>query len=121
VSGIGPKIALSALSGLSVRDLTAAIVQGDVKRLSSLSGIGKKTAERMVVELRDKIGDGEALAAVAGAAATPGDQKTRDAILALVSLGYKPVDAQQLVRKAAAGLKPGATVEELVRRALGSA
>ena len=70
ISGIGPKTALSALSGLSVRDLKAAVVEGDIKRLSSISGIGKKTAERMVVELRHKLGEGEALEAVAGAPET---------------------------------------------------
>ena len=58
ISGIGPKTALSALSGLSVRDLKTAVVEGDVKRLSSISGIGKKTAERIVVELRHSLSAG---------------------------------------------------------------
>ncbi len=119
VSGIGPKTALNALSGLSVRDMKAAIVTGDVKRLSSISGVGKKTAERIVVELKDKLGEGEALQAVAaGPDATPGDLRMRDAILALASLGYKQADAQERVRAVAATLKGEATVEELVRKAL---
>lgn len=118
ISGIGPRTALTALSGLSVRDLKAAIVQADVKRLSSVSGIGKKTAERIVVELRDKLGAGEAMEAVAGAPQTPETMRLRDAALALVSLGYKQPDAQELAREAATKLKPGATVEEIVRKAL---
>jgi holliday junction DNA helicase RuvA len=119
ISGIGPKLAMTALSGLSVRDLTAAVAQADVKRLSSISGIGKKTAERIVVELKDKLGAGEAMAAItAAAAATPESARTRDAILALISLGYKQVDAQRLVRDAVGRLKPDASVEDVVRKAL---
>ena len=119
ISGIGPKTALSALSGLSVRELKAAVVAGDVKRLSSISGIGKKTAERMVVELRDKLSAGEALEAVAGAAEPSAcDLRTRDALLALISLGYKQADAQQRIRDVLPRLKPAATVEEVVRAAL---
>jgi Holliday junction DNA helicase RuvA len=120
VSGIGPKTAMSALSGLPARDFRAAIVGGDIKRLSSISGIGKKTAERMVVELRDKLSAGEALEAVTGGApATPGDLRQRDAILALVSLGYKQADAQKRVVETAEKLGPAAPVEELIRRSLG--
>ena len=119
VSGIGPKLALTALSGLSIRELKAAIAQADVKRISSISGIGKKTAERIVVELRDKLGAGEAMEAItAQEEMTPENARTRDAILALVSLGYKQAEAQQLVKTAAAGAKPDVTVEEIVRRAL---
>lgn len=119
VSGIGPKLALTALSGLSVRDLKAAVAQADVKRLSSVSGIGRKTAERIVVELKDKLGAGEALEAIAGGAgATPESVHARDAVLALVSLGYKQAEAQKIVRDVLARVKPGATVEEIVRKAL---
>lgn len=119
ISGIGPKLALTVLSGLSIRDLKASIAQADVKRLSSISGIGKKTAERIVVELRDKLGAGEAMEAItAQEEMTPENARTRDAILALISLGHKQADAQQLVRNAAAGAKPDVTVEEIVRRAL---
>ena len=66
ISGVGPRLAITTLSGLSVRDLKAAVVQGDIKRLSSISGLGKKTAERIIVELRDKLSAGESLEAVAG-------------------------------------------------------
>ena len=120
-SGVGPKIALAALSGMSVRELKAAIVQGDVKRLSSISGIGKKLAERIVLELKDKIGDSEALEAVAGAAeATPEDLRTRDAILALVALGYKQEAARKMVTAVLRDVSPDATVEDVVKKALGS-
>jgi len=117
ISGVGPKTALSALSGLSVRDLKRAVVEGDIKRLSSLSGIGKKTAERIVVELRHKLSEGETREAVAGAPETA-DLRTRDAVLALVALGYKQVDAQTRVRDILPKLKASATIEDIVRAAL---
>ena len=120
VSGVGPRTALSALSGLSVRELRGAIANADAKRLSSISGIGKKTAARLIVELKDKISPGEALeAGTAAPELTEEDVRMRDAILALISLGYKRAEAQQMVTGAAA--QPGAralNVEELVRKAL---
>jgi Holliday junction DNA helicase RuvA len=119
INGIGPKLAMTALSGLSIRDLKAAIAQADVKRLSSISGIGKKTAERIVVELRDKLGTGEAMEAITAKEETTTERvRARDAILALISLGYKQADAQQMVRQAIEGVNSDATVEEVVRRAL---
>lgn len=120
VSGIGPKTALSALSGLSPRELAAAIVEGNIKRLSSISGIGKKTAERIVVELRDRLTAGEALEAVAGEDPASGDPRRRDAALALISLGYKQADAVRLVRAAAPEPASDLGVEEIVRLVLGS-
>ena len=120
VSGIGPKTAMNALSGMSVREMKAAIVTSDVKRLTRIPGIGKKTAERIVLELKDKIDPGEALeAASGGAAAAPADLKQRDAILALVSLGFKQADAQKRVLDAAAQAGRDVPVEELIRRSLG--
>ena len=116
VSGIGPKIALSALSGLSVRELTSALVESDVKRISSISGIGKKTAERVIVELRDKFSEGEMLEAVAGSDEFPGDHRMRDAALALVSLGYKQDDARKMIKKL--NLTPDLSVEKMIRMAL---
>ena len=118
VSGIGPKIALSALSGMSVRELVQSIVGRDVKRLSSISGIGKKTAERLVVELRDRIGEGDALAAVASEP-TVENLKMRDAILALVTLGYRRSEAQELINKRVnPELLATAAVEDVVRKVL---
>lgn len=120
VSGIGPKIALSALSGMTVRELKVAIKDGDIKRLSAISGIGKKTAERMIVELRDKFGDGEILAAGAGGhPELESDIKLRDAVLALISLGYKRAEAQELVvRVVRQPSMADADVEAIVRKAL---
>lgn len=119
-SGVGPKIALSALSGMAVRDLKASIVGGDAKRLSTISGIGRKLAERLIVELRDKISDGEALEAISGAdGATPEDGKTRDAIMALIALGYKQDQARKMAAAAmGTGGTAGLSVEEIVRKAL---
>jgi holliday junction DNA helicase RuvA len=119
VSGIGPKTALGALSGMTVRELTACIAGNDVKRLSSISGIGKKTAERIVVDLKDKLGKAEVLEALhGGGAPAPQDALLRDAVLALVALGFKQPDAFARVQKALA--KPGLerTVEAVVREAL---
>ena len=119
VSGIGPKIALSALSGLSVKQLRAAVVGGDAQKLSSVPGIGRKTAERIIVELRDRIGAGEAAAAVSGEdGKSPGNVEARDAVLALVSLGYKQNEARAMVEKTLASAPPQARADELVRKAL---
>ena len=119
VSGIGPRLAQVVLSGMAPDELIAALAAGDVAKLVRIPGVGKKTAERMVVELRDKLSAGEALEAVAGAAEPSAcDLRTRDALLALISLGYKQADAQQRLRSILPRLKPAATVEEVVRAAL---
>ena len=119
VSGIGPKIALNILSGVSVTAFRGAVANGDVKSLSQISGVGKKTAERIVVELRDKIGQAGALeAASAKHALSPDDQKTNDATLALMALGFKQADAHDAVRAALAMLGPTASVEQIIRACL---
>lgn len=119
ITGIGPKIALSALSGMPVRDLTAAAAEGDIKRLSSISGVGKKMAERIAVELRHKISQADILEATAGAEDVPeGDSRMRDVLMALVALGYKQADAQKLARDAVGRSPADASVEELIRIAL---
>lgn len=119
VGGIGPKLALSALSSLTVREITGAIVNGDVKRLSGVTGIGKKIAERMVLELRDKLSGAEGFAAVvAGDVGAGGDHRLRDAVLALVSLGYKQADAHKMATTVLAGGKTNLSVEDVVRQAL---
>ncbi len=119
VSGIGPKIALNILSGMNVTAFRGAVAGGDVKALSQISGVGKKTAERIVVELRDKIGAAgawEASSARHGLSAE--DQKVNDAVLALLALGFKQVEAHDSVRAAMAMLGVRATVEDLVRASL---
>lgn len=119
VSGIGPKIALNALSGMSVTAFRGAVAAGDVKSLSQISGIGRKTAERIVVELRDKVGAASAWeAASAERGLSPADQRINDAVLALLALGYKPTEAHEAVRAVAAVLGPEALVEDLVRACL---
>jgi Holliday junction DNA helicase RuvA len=119
VSGIGPKIALNVLSGMNVTALRGAVAAGDVKALSQISGVGKKTAERIVVELRDKIGAAgawEAGSEQRGLSAD--DQKLNDAVLALLALGFKQNEAHDGVRAALAMLGGTATVEQLVRACL---
>jgi Holliday junction DNA helicase RuvA len=119
VSGIGPKTALNILSGINIGALRSAVAMGDVKSLSQISGVGKKTAERIVVELRDKIGKSAALESGAGRAAlSPEDEKFGDAIAALLALGFKQPDAHDAVRAAQALLGAQASVEQLVRAAL---
>ncbi|HZR17641.1 MAG TPA: Holliday junction branch migration protein RuvA [Verrucomicrobiae bacterium] len=119
VSGIGPKIALNVLSGISVMAFRGAVANGDVKALAQITGVGKKTAERIVVELKDKIGAAGAWEAASEARAlSPGDQKASDAVLALMALGFKQIEAHESVRKAQETLGAQATVEELVRACL---
>ena len=119
ISGIGPKLGCNILSSASITGLRNAIATGDTKTLSSLRGIGKKTAERIVVELRDKIGAAGALeAASAKHALSPDDQKTSDATLALMALGFKQNDAHDAVRTAQTMLGQTASVEQLVRACL---
>jgi holliday junction DNA helicase RuvA len=119
VSGIGPKIALNILSGVNITSLRSAVANGDVKALSAISGVGKKTAERIVVELKDKIGKSATYEGAGVAPAISGDeQKLNDAVLALMALGFKQPDAHESVRAAQAMLGPQATIEELVRASL---
>ena len=112
ISGIGPKLGCNILSSSSITGLRNAIAAGDTKTLSSLRGIGKKTAERLVVELKDKVGEATGVTGITSVTSNP---KLADAAAALVSLGYKPADAQKAI---AAIADKDATVEELVRAAL---
>src|SRR5437762_1568831 len=119
VSGIGPKIALNILSGMNITALRGAVAQGDVKALSQISGVGKKTAERIVVELKDRIGAAGAWEALSEQRAlSPEDQKVNDAALALVALGFKQIEAHDTVRAALSALGLKATVEDLARASL---
>lgn len=124
VSGIGPKIALNVLSGLDVASFGLAVRSGDVKALSGISGVGKKTAERIVVELKDKVGTfggGAVTVPVGPAGVRPGamgDAHLTDAAAALAALGFKPLEASEAVRAAVAMLGPAATTEQIVRACL---
>jgi len=119
ISGIGPKLAVSALSGMPVREFKKALIQGDIKRISSISGIGKKTAERIIVELRDKFSLGDELEILtSGQPGSPDEIRLRDAVLALTALGYKSADAQKMVQAVLSKVDQKATVEDLIRLAL---
>ena len=118
VSGVGPKIALAILSGSSIGELSLAIASGNAKRISSIKGVGKKTAEKICVELKDKV---SALAALASASRRGEDSKApivRDAILALSALGFGEENANKMVSKVISS-EPGVKdAETLIRLAL---
>jgi Holliday junction DNA helicase RuvA len=119
VSGIGPKIALNILSGMYAKAFRGAVAGGDVKALSQISGVGRKTAERIVVELRDKVGAAGAWEASSEERGlSDEDQKVNDAVLALLALGIAQKDAHDSVRAARTVLGSEATVEEIVRACL---
>jgi Holliday junction DNA helicase RuvA len=125
VSGIGPKLALAVLSGTSVNDFKNNVVNGDVAALSKISGVGKKTAERIVLELKDKVGittTWQAAQTNNGLEADPNQLAQTDAILALISLGFKQAEAQKtvqdLVKKAgtdAAKITSNALIRDALR------
>jgi Holliday junction DNA helicase RuvA len=117
VSGIGPKIGLALLSGMSVEAFTTCVRNQDVDALIRVPGIGRKTAERMLVEMRDRLaptsgGTSDSLVLQSGAA------PEAEAFAALVSLGYRPPEATRLLKAAGPGTH---STEELIRRALQSA
>lgn len=119
VSGIGPKIAINIMSRMGLETLRGAIEAGDVAMLSKCPGIGKKTAERIVVELRGALEVGRAQGAPASGPGAPGGpQAVSDALAALIALGYKPADADRAVRRAAAALPPDSKAEDLIKGAL---
>ncbi len=119
VSGVGPKTALAVLSGFPIGELQLAIAEGNSKRLASIKGVGKKTGERIVVELRDKVNPIEALAA---STAASGDAKkadiVRDALLALTALGFSDDSARKQVQKVLSEEPQISDTETLIRRAL---
>jgi Holliday junction DNA helicase RuvA len=114
VSGVGPRLALAVLSGMPPTELAAVLADGDVARLVSVPGVGKKTAERLVVELRSKVEDLAAESRVE-AGSSPIDE---DAVTALVGLGYKQGEARKAVRAAADS--EDSSLEGLIKRALGA-
>jgi Holliday junction DNA helicase RuvA len=118
VSGIGPKLALAVLSGMSVVSFKAAVVNSDIAAISKISGLGKKTAERIVLELKDKLGVAAAWEAASAAhAPTPEQEQANEAVLALIALGYRQVDAHKAVRDLQTR-EEGKSAEELVKLAL---
>jgi len=120
VSGVGPKIALAVLSGMSVDTFQNAVVSADIAALARINGLGKKTAERVVVELKDKVGiaaEWEA-ASARNAPQDPRSTQIHDAVLALIALGYKQVDAHKALKAASADADAEGGTEALVRLAL---
>lgn len=117
VSGIGPRLAMGVLSGMGPAEFVSAIQRGDVARLSSVPGIGKKTAERMALELKEKV---KTVTVEMAAGDFPGDTETReveDAVSALVNLGYKPPQAREAVKQVMENANGGG-VETLVKASL---
>jgi len=117
VSKVGPKLAMAVLSGIAAEELCGAISSGNVARLATVPGIGMKTAERLVLELRGKVqvlasADAPAVAGSGG----PGSLAADDAVAALVNLGYRPKDAERAVGRAAR--EGDGSLEALIRRAL---
>ena len=117
VSGVGAKTSLAVLSGTSVDEFARLVQSGDITALTRIPGVGKKTAERMVVELRDRVdGLGGGMPAALGGA-VPADP-VAEATVALQTLGYKPAEVTRLVREASA---PGDRAEDIIRKALKAA
>ena len=114
VSGVGPKIALALLSGINVEAFALCIQHQDIASLTKVPGIGRKTAERLIVEMKDRLATPSETAV--GAVASPaGVNPQAEAFGALVALGYKPVEATRLLKAAGPGTH---STEELIRRAL---
>ena len=128
VSGIGPKIALNLLGSLSLQTLKVSIASGDVAMLSKAQGLGKKTAERIIVELKDKVLPKElsqdtkispsSLDASQQADISQNLTNFQDAVSALLTLGYKATDADLAIRRASESMDENASTEELIRLAL---
>tara|TARA_B110001450_G_scaffold81837_1_gene77664 strand:- start:7589 stop:8191 length:603 start_codon:yes stop_codon:yes gene_type:complete len=115
VNGVGPKMALGVLSGMSASEFAACVHNNDVDTLVRLPGVGKKTAERLVIEMRDRVGSIEASVSSTNVHAAQPDL-TQEAESALIALGYKPQDAAKMISRVAGGETLG--VEQLIRSAL---
>lgn len=118
VSGIGAKIALAILSGSSAEDFALQVQSGDIASLTRIPGIGKKTAERLVLELRDKLGGLDTVVAGAARPVANRADPASEATVALQQLGYKPAEAARMVRQAA---DDGDDAETIIRKALKAA
>lgn len=120
VSGIGPKVAMSILSSMSPADFKNAVVMGDLDTLSRIKGLGKKTVERIVLELKDKVGVTSAWETAAGSTEGTSSENSlkNDAVLALISLGYKQVEAHRAVGKACDGTSAPGNADDILRAAL---
>jgi Holliday junction DNA helicase RuvA len=113
ISGVGPRVALALLSGLTVDDLAACVAAGDIAQLTRVPGIGRKTAERLVIELRDRL---ESVSGVGPDSSRSTLTPQQDAVSALMALGYRETEASRAVRAVEVDGVP--TVETLIREAL---
>lgn len=127
VNGVGPKLALAILSGMSAQQFIQAVEQQEVNHLTKLPGVGKKTAERLIVEMKDRFkrmqGDllnqgNELITSSDGATKHKANDAETEAIAALIALGYKPQDASRMISKV---IKDGDNSEDLIRNALRAA
>lgn len=120
VSGIGPKMALSVLSGMPVPAFKEAVIRNDIAALAKIKGVGKKTAERIVLELKDKVGvvDAWQAAQVARGAHDPKQEAVSDAVLGLIALGYKQTEAQKTVNELVKTAPEPVRADKLIREAL---
>jgi Holliday junction DNA helicase RuvA len=118
VSGVGPKMALTILSGINSADFVLCVQNRDAAALTRLPGIGKKTAERLLIEMQDRLGDTNAVIASGGGMSGIAASPVNDAISALVALGYKQADADRMVRSVSADDMGS---EDLIREALKAA
>jgi len=119
VSGIGPKLALSALSSLPVTELVRAVQAEDIDKLSTVPGIGKKSASRIALELKDKVGKIQSVAVQVSASEGPGlDGPFEDALSALVNLGYRPQDVKEALRRVTKGATGPVVLKNLIREGL---
>lgn len=119
VSGIGPKLALSALSSLPVTELVRAVQAEDIDKLSTVPGIGKKSASRIALELKDKVGKIQSVAVQVSASEGPGlDGPFEDALSALVNLGYRPQDAKEALWRVTKGATGPVVLKNLIREGL---
>lgn len=120
VSKVGSKLAINILSGISVNEFISAVAEGDVVKLNSISGVGKKTAERMLLELKDKMGRGS-FYNTHGVSEKQNDETDSifsDALSALTNLGYKKDNAERVIKKVRTGAKSEIAFEELIKNAL---
>lgn len=118
VSGVGPKIAIAILSGSSIGELSLAIASGNAKRISSIKGVGKKTAEKICIELKDKVNAIEALAATGRGGKGEISPVLHDAILALTALGFNEESANKMVSQVVAAHPDAKDTEAIIRFAL---
>ena len=113
VQGVGPRIALAILSGTTVEGFAACVLAGDASALTKIPGVGRKTAERLVIEMRDRLESDQSNPTVAAEMSVAGPEG--EAFSALVALGYKPAEATRLIKAVGAG---ATSTEDLIRKAL---